>query len=111
GVLVNAVKAGDGHRSPRRGGRPVSFNRHLSYPPLRHVLEDLDVLRVRAELHDALLPGPGVALGIRASALFIALDGRRGYLDYGHVEDLLNGLLDLNLVRVLRNLEGVLLYV
>ena len=109
GVLVNAVKAGDGHRSPRRGGRPVSFNRHLSYPPLRHVLEDLDVLRILAQLDDSLFPGLRVALGIRASALFLALDGGRGDLDHGDAEDLLDCLLYLYLVRVLRNLEGVLL--
>src|SRR5215203_5489072 len=61
-------------------------------------LEDRDRL-ARSHLHDRLLPGPRAAGGV-AAALGLGLHAERADLDHVDVEELLDGLLDLGLVRV-----------
>ena len=109
GVLIDSVEAGHAHLAPCGGRGPVSFNRHLSYPPLHHALEELDALGVLAQLHDGLLPGLRVALRVRASALLLAAHRGGGDADDLHAEDLLNGLLYLDLIGILSDLKGILL--
>src|SRR5690242_14868231 len=69
-------------------------------------LEDRDGL-ARAHLHDGLLPGPRAAGGV-AAALGLRGHGRGAHLEHGHVEQALDGLLDLRLVGVGVHAERVL---
>src|SRR5688500_1999857 len=69
-------------------------------------LEDRDRV-ARADLHDGLLPLAGAAGGV-AAALGLGGHGGGADLEHGHVEQGLDGLLDLSLVRVLVDAEGVL---
>src|SRR3954447_9460697 len=79
---------------------------------LRHLLtylltfEELDVV-VRVELDDGLLPR-AAAPGRVAAALRLRLDAHRAHLEHAHAEDLLHGLADLGLVRVVVDAERVL---
>lgn len=107
-VLINAVKAGNGHLSAGRSGRSVSFNRHSLILPLCHVLEQLNVLGVFAELYDGFLPRGGLAHGVRAGALCLAVYVEGVYLDDGDVEDLFDGLLYLDLGCILSDFKSVL---
>src|SRR5829696_5178863 len=69
-------------------------------------LEDRDGV-ARAHLDDGLLPGPRAAGG-EAAALGLGLDRHRADLDHLDVEELLDGLADLGLVRVGVDPERVL---
>src|SRR4051794_14554275 len=69
-------------------------------------LEDRDGVAL-AHLHDRLLPGARAAAGV-AAALRLRGDLGRAHLEHGHAEQLLDGLLDLRLVRVRVDAERVL---
>src|SRR4051812_40494857 len=69
-------------------------------------LEELDVV-VGMQLDDRLLPRAALA-GRVAAALRLRLHAHRAHLDHAHAEDLLNGLADLRLVRVVVDAERVL---
>src|SRR3954453_18023739 len=69
-------------------------------------LEDRDGVAL-AHLHDRLLPGARAAAGV-AAALRLRGNLGRAHLEHGHAEQLLDRLLDLRLVRVRVDAEGVL---
>src|SRR5687768_9779311 len=69
-------------------------------------LEDRDGVAL-AHLHDRRLPGARAAAGV-AAALRLRGDLRRAHSEHGHAEQLLDGLLDLRLVRVRMDAERVL---
>src|SRR4051794_37404734 len=69
-------------------------------------LEDRDRVTL-AHLHDRLLPGARAAAGV-AAALRLRGDLGRAHSEHGHAEQLLDGLLDLRLVRVGVDAERVL---
>src|SRR5215208_7159169 len=69
-------------------------------------LEDRDGVAL-AHLHDRLLPRPGLA-GRVAAPLGLGLDGCRAHVDDLHVEQRLDRLADLGLVRVVVDAERVL---
>src|SRR5215212_6885412 len=69
-------------------------------------LEDRDRI-ARADLHDGLLPLAGAARGV-APALRLGGDGGRADVEHLDLEQRLDGLLDLRLVRVLVHAERVL---
>src|SRR3954451_5262917 len=69
-------------------------------------LEDRDGVAL-AHLDHGLLPGPGAARGV-AAALGLGRDGGGAHVEDGDVEQALDGLLDLRLVRVRVHPEGVL---
>ena len=110
GVLIDAVEAGDSHVPAGRGGRLKSFDRHsLHSLLLHHTLEELDGLGIFSQLDVSLFPALALAGTARAHALGLAIvvDG----IDLGdlHAEDLLHGVLDLDLTGGGRHLEHVLL--
>src|SRR5213083_816648 len=69
-------------------------------------LEDRDGVAL-AHLHDRLLPRPGLARRV-AAPLGLGLDGRGAHVDDLHVEQRLDRLADLRLVRVVVDAERVL---
>src|SRR4051794_15023653 len=69
-------------------------------------LEELDVV-VRMKLDDGLLPR-AAAPGRVAAALRLRLHAHGAHLEHAHAEDLLHGLADLRLVRVVVDAERVL---
>src|SRR5438270_8853863 len=69
-------------------------------------LEQLDVI-VRMELDDRLLPRARLAGGV-AAALRLRLDAHRAHVAHAHVEDLLDRLANLGLVRAVVDPERVL---
>src|SRR4051812_10710705 len=93
--------------APAGAGGLRSADRHGSLPlePLQ-ALEDRDLV-ARAHLHDRLLPRPR-ATGGQAAALGLGLHRGGADLDDAHVEELLDRLADLRLVRVRVHAERVL---
>src|SRR3954449_2852896 len=77
----------------------------LALEPLE-ALEDRDRV-AGAHLDDRLLPRPRAAGG-EPAALGLGLDGHRAHVDHAHVEERLDGLADLRLVRLGVHAERVL---
>src|SRR3954463_5292994 len=96
-----------GREAPAGAGGLRSADRHGSLPlePLQ-ALEDRDLV-ARAHLHDRLLPRPRAAGG-ETAALGLGLDRGGPHFDDAHVEELLDRLADLRLVRVRVDAERVL---
>src|SRR4051812_28281913 len=105
--LRDLREVGVGREAPAGAGGLRSADRHGSLPlePLQ-ALEDRDLV-ARAHLHDRLLPRPRAAGG-QPAALGLGLDRGGPHLDDAHVEELLDRLADLRLVRVRVDAERVL---
>src|SRR5215210_3852333 len=106
-LLVTSAKSG--YVEKRRPGLVglglrIAIRGLLALEPLE-ALEDRDLV-AGAHLDDGLLPRARAAGG-QAAALRLGLDRRRADLDDAHVEELLDGLADLRLVRVRVNAERV----
>ena len=109
GLLIHTVEAGDGHVPAGRSRRLETFNRHGSLSSLHHTLEELDGLGILGQLDNGLFPVLGAAGTARAHALGLAGDVHG--VDTGdlHAEDVLHGLLDLDLAGGGSDLERVFL--
>src|SRR5436305_4523435 len=92
-------------RRPGDVGLGLRIGIRRSLCPLQ-ALEDRDRLAL-ANLDDGFLPPPGAPEGLTAP-LGLRLDHRGPYLNDTHVEELLDRLADLGLVRPLVDAEGVL---
>src|SRR3954451_14739797 len=104
--LRDLREVGVGREAPAGAGGLRSADRHGSLPlePLQ-ALEDRDLV-ARAHLHDGLLPRPR-APGGQPAALGLGLDRGRAHLHHADVEEVLDRLADLRLVRVRVDAEGV----
>src|SRR5262249_16615987 len=92
--------------APAGAGGLRSADRHRALPlEALQALEDRDLV-ARAHLHDRLLPGAR-ATGGEPAALRLGLDRGGPDLDDAHVEELLDRLADLRLVRVRVDAERV----
>src|SRR4051794_12677687 len=105
--LRDLREVGVGREAPAGAGGLRSADRHGSLPlePLQ-ALEDRDLV-AGAHLHDRLLPRPRAAGG-ETAALGLGLHRGGPNLDDAHVEELLDRLADLRLVRVRVDAERVL---
>src|SRR5919107_391677 len=106
-VFVISAKSGyETKRRPGLVGLGLRMGIGLRLLEALEALEDRDGL-TRRHLHDRLLPRARRAARV-AAALRLALDGHRADLDDVDVEQLLDGLADLRLVRARVNPERVL---
>src|SRR3954451_5605293 len=103
--VISAKSGYETKRRPGLVGLGLRIGMGLALLEALEALEDRDGLP-RRHLHDRLLPGPS-ATGRIAAALGLGLHRHRADLDDVDVEELLDGLADLGLVRVGVDAEGV----
>src|SRR3954462_1276112 len=105
--LRDLAEVGVRDEAPAGGGGLGLADRHLALLlEALQALEDRDGVP-RAHLDDGLLPRPRAAGG-EPAALGLGLDRHRAHVDDLDVEELLDGLADLRLVRLVVHAEGVL---